>query len=296
MKKPFVIFSKRMERGTVLWLIICILVIFLPRLQAFFFPTNIAYTWTYEEQQIIENSSFEHSRNNSGFPSGKFQKLWKRCNPESLTNEDWIRLGLSPKQAASLLRYREKYGLNSLQQMQRIRVLPGALLDQIADSLVFAQANEAKTNLHLEAGQEQHQLQVKTERKIEKLDLNSATTAMLVAIPGVGQYTAEKIINYRERLGGFIALSQLNEIKGLTPELLENALKYITIETEAQKMNLNSVSYERLKQHPYLSWNQANSLLKMRAQKGTFHALQEIKESVLIDDETYKKLLPYVSL
>ena len=296
MKKPFVIFSKRMERGTVLWLFICIIVIFLPRLEAYFFPTNIGYTWTYEERQIIKNSSFEYSRNNSGLPSVKFHQLWKRCNPESLSNEDWIRLGLSPKQATSLLRYRDKYGLNSLQQMRRIRVLPGALLDQIADSLIFAHAKEAKANLHVGESQDQPQIQVKTERKIDKLDLNSATTAMLVALPGVGQYTAEKIINYRERLGGFISLSQLNEIKGLTPELLENALKYMTIESEAQKMNLNLVSYERLKQHPYLTWNQANSLLKMRAQKGTFHALQEIKESVLIDDDTYKKLLPYVSL
>jgi competence ComEA-like helix-hairpin-helix protein len=296
MKKPFVIFSKRMERGAILWLCVCTLVIFLPRLVAYFFPAEISYTWTYEEQQQFEKTSFENSVKSKGRAPAQFQQLWKRSNPESLSKEEWIRLGLSPKQATSLLRYRDKYGLNSLQQMRRIRVLPGALLDQIADSLIFAHAKEAKANLHVEASQDQLQIQVKTERKIDKLDLNSATTAMLVALPGVGQYTAEKIINYRERLGGFISLSQLNEIKGLTPELLENALKYMTIESEAQKMNLNLVSYERLKQHPYLTWNQANSLLKMRAQKGTFHALQEIKESVLIDDETYKKLLPYVSL
>ena len=294
MKKPFVIFSKRMERGAILWLCVCALVIFLPRLEAYFFPAEISYTWTYEEQQLFEKAPFKNSIKNKERAPAQFQQLWKCSSPESLSQEDWIRLGLSPKQAASLLRFRAKYGLSSLAQMRRIRVLPSALLDKIADSLVFEQLKETKGTTELEFGPAQ--LQARTERKIDKLDLNSATIAMLVALPGVGQYSAEKIIHYRERLGGFISLSQLSEIKGLKPELLENALLYLTIQTAVQKINLNQVSDERLKQHPYLSWNQANSLLKMRAQKGAFHALQEIKESVLIDDDTYKKLLPYVSL
>ena len=79
-------------------------------------------------------------------------------------------------------------------------------------------------------------------------------------------------------------------------EVLENIRPYAQINTTVQKIKINEVSLERLKQHPYLSWNQANSIIKMRTQKGKFNAINELKESVLIDDETYKKLLPYVSL
>ena len=132
--------------------------------------------------------------------------------------------------------------------------------------------------------------------QFSKLDINLATEAMLVALPGLGAYTASKIIAYRERLGGFLALDQLQEIQGIRPEILQKVLPYLVLEQGVKRMSINEVSYETLKQHPYLTWNQANSIIKMRKQKGAFKEIKELKESVLIDDDTYKKLLPYVSL
>jgi competence ComEA-like helix-hairpin-helix protein len=225
-----------------------------------------------------------------------YSRLWKRCNPASLTSSDWQRLGLSPKQAASLLRYKDKYGLHSLSQMQHIRVLPSELLDQISDSLYFEPTPNAKTSV---VEREEKALQEKRQEargQIGKLDINSATEVMLVALPGLGAYTAAKIIAYRERLGGFLALDQLQEIQGIRPEILQKVLPYLVLEQGVKRMSINEVSYETLKQHPYLTWNQANSIIKMRKQKGTFKEIKELKESVLIDDDTYKKLLPYVSL
>jgi DNA uptake protein ComE-like DNA-binding protein len=79
-------------------------------------------------------------------------------------------------------------------------------------------------------------------------------------------------------------------------ELIDKAQPYLEINKEVERLALNSITYEALKQHPYLTWNQANSIIKMRNQKGGFKEVKELKESVLIDEETYKKLLPYVSL
>ena len=97
-------------------------------------------------------------------------------------------------------------------------------------------------------------------------------------------------------MGGFLQLEQLSEIRGLKPEIIELVIKYLEINKEVKRLALNSITYEVLKQHPYLTWNKANSIIKMRNQKGGFKELMELKESVLIDEETYKKLLPYVSL
>lgn len=283
-----------MERGAVLWCLICVVAIFLPRIEAYLFAPEITYEWSYEEEENYNFHSKQGSLNAGGSPN--YKKLWKRCAPSSLSIEDWQALGLSQKQAASLLRYRDKYGLNSLAQMRSIRVLPSALLDKIADSLIFKKTSHFAPKEF--AANKEHFVapQTSKETKIERLELNKATEAMLVALPGIGPYTAIKILSYRDQLGGFLALEQLFEIKGLPIEAIEKALPYLDLKSTIQKLKLNEVSYERLKRHPYLTWNQANSIIKMRTQKGQFQSIEEIKESVLIDEETYKKLLPYVSL
>ena len=295
MKKPLVFFSKRLERGTVLWLIVCAIVIFIPRIEAYFFSPEFSYEWTYVEEK---KNNFQQGGAAGFIPSQekKYQKLWKACAPENLSLTDWQRLGMSPKQAASILRYKDKYGLKSYRQMQSIRVLPSALLEKIKDSLVFDEVKESKVKIARESPSNTSPFSATPPNKIQPLDLNAATEAMLVALPGVGVYTAQKIIAYRDRLGGFLDLNQLQEIKGLKIETLDNIRPYLEIGTNPQKIKLNEVNLERLKQHPYLTWNQANSILKMRTQRGKFSAIEELKESVLIDEDTYKKLLPYVSL
>jgi competence ComEA-like helix-hairpin-helix protein len=293
MKKPFVIFSKRLERGTMLWLCVCVVVIFAPRIEAYFVNPDLSYTWHYKMEQKAQRAFQMPSKSTAG---RSYSRLWKRCNPASLTSSDWQRLGLSPKQAVSLLRYKDKYGLHSLSQMQHIRVLPSELIDQISDSLYFEPTPNTRTSV---VEQEEKALLDKRQEakgQLSKLDINLATEAMLVALPGLGAYTAAKIIAYRERLGGFLALDQLQEIQGIRPEILQKVLPYLVLEQGVKRMSINEVSYETLKQHPYLTWNQANSIIKMRKQKGAFKEIKELKESVLIDDDTYKKLLPYVSL
>ena len=97
------------------------------------------------------------------------------------------------------------------------------------------------------------------------VDVNSADTAELKKIPGIGSGIAGGIVRYRERLGGFYALSQLEEVKHVTPELL----KWFKLETPSvRKLDINRMSLDRLRSHPYVNFYQARVIVEHRRKKG----------------------------
>lgn len=61
----------------------------------------------------------------------------------------------------------------------------------------------------------------------EIIDLNTATPEMLVELPGIGESTAAKIIEYRNRAGKFRSTNELMNIKGIGKKKFESIKDYI---------------------------------------------------------------------
>jgi competence protein ComEA len=285
---PFVI-SKRSKRGLLVLILASLVLIFFPRLYMFFQKEEALVI---NSEQIAEfertHKKFE-KRNYSNYYSKKkkYKAPDSKFNPNTYTLSDWINLGLSEKQSAVVMKFTSR-GIYSEEDLKRIFVIPDILFELIRDSVVYPQRFQNTPN------QESFKKQAK---QITLINLNTADTTEFMKIYGIGAFYAKQIIRYREKLGGFFTKEQLLEVWKMTPEAYDKIKDYVFIsEKDVKRIRINSVTIEELKAHPYLNWNKANSIVKMRIQRNGFKNIEELKESVLIDTETYEKLFPYLSL
>ena len=116
-------------------------------------------------------------------------------------------------------------------------------------------------------------------------------------MPGIGSKLAYRITNFRDKLGGFYSVEQIKETYGLADSTFQKIKPYLNVNADAiKKMNINTATKEELKVHPYIKWNLANAIVEYRTQHGNYKNLQELKNIVLIDDEAFNKILPYLTL
>jgi DNA uptake protein ComE-like DNA-binding protein len=200
-----------------------------------------------------------------------------------------MNLGLTQKQAIVVLKF-GKYGFESNQQLEKVFVIPKELFSMIKDSTFYS----SNSNNYIKSTYTAEQKEVK---KVIQIELNTASESELITIPGIGPFFASNIIKQREKLGGFFQLEQLLDIWKFSPELIEQIKPYVTINpNNLRTLNINTASVVEIKAHPYMTWNIANSIVKIRKQKGNFTSINEIKESVLVSEELFNKLKPYLTL
>ena len=283
--------SKRNRRALLYLSLILLLIIYLPRIYFFISEDEIISLHSFPSKKWIKEKSQktyfnEYQLRAKNIKRVKFRKPLSKFDPNNYREEDWIRLGLSTKQAKVVLNF-SKRGLYSNEDLKRIFVISEELFNLIKDS-TFYSLKKASTIL--------------IDKSISKsnpilIEINSATEDELLNIKGIGPFFAKQILKKRNELGGFNQMSQLKEVWKMDQEKLEIIEPFIKIDnSKIIKIELNSVDLDNLKKHPYVRWNIANSIIKIREQKGGFKNIEEIKESVLINEEMFEKLKPYLSL
>ncbi len=125
----------------------------------------------------------------------------------------------------------------------------------------------------------------------EHVILNTADTTALKTIPGIGSYFARKIVEYGQRLGGYVSVDQLDEIEDFPLD----AKRYLTIRNaQPRKLNVNKLSLNELKRHPYINYYRAKAIMDYRRLHGPIQSLDDLRLSRDFPQEAIDRLRPYL--
>jgi competence protein ComEA len=282
-------YSKSTTRGILLLAGLLIVVFVLPDLWAYFRPEKSIKisAWNDHLEQDLnrlekhagENRRYRDHQNKYSRPPAKF-------DPNQYTIEQWMALGLSEKQAAVILKF-TRYGIRSNEDLKRIFVIDEKLFALIKDSTYY---NDVKREDRLTTQKEFDM------PKITLVDINTATIEELQQVKGVGPFFAKQIVKYRDAMGGFHNERQLLQVWKVDEEKLATWKPYIYTSGEIKKLSLNKATLEELEAHPLISWNLANSIVKLRLQNGPFKRIEDVKRSALMNEQLFEELKWYLSV
>jgi len=135
----------------------------------------------------------------------------------------------------------------------------------------------------------------KPQYAIVKLELNRCDTSEIVVVPQFGSKRAQKLVEYREKLGGFYAFEQLKEVFILQNIEVEFLKKYFTLDVSLiRKININTATYKELVAHPYIDSYLAKMIINYREKTGKFTSMEEVQKATNAYQELVEKLRYYI--
>lgn len=231
-------------------------------------------------------------------------------DPNTADSTQLLRLGLQPWQVRNIYRYRAKggvyrkkedfarlYGL-TVKDYRRlepyIRIsedyLPASTLVGNARRTSFSSGTSFPSST---SNYKKDSLRYPVKiREGEHVVLNTADTSMLRKVPGIGAYYAKEIVRYGKWLGGYVHVSQLDEIDNFPKE----AKKYFVItDPHPQKLSINKLTLQQLRRHPYINYYQAKAIVDYRRLHGDIKSLRDLRFSSDFTDEDIRRLEPYIA-
>lgn len=289
--KEFLAFSKWEQKGII---ILLALIVIVALFQVLYRPKPTLHLTAPVQHKIDEFESkviemeWQKSRtaDRSKYPnsrSGGNKLILFDFDPNTATVADFQQMGFTRKQADVIERYRLKGGVfRCKSDFQKIFVVSKDMFLRL------------EPFIHINLPAKDTSIRFSKAYKPVCLDINKADTAELVMLKGVGAVIAKRIVAYRDRLGGFVSNEQLLEVFGVDSSRYEGLRLQLKAPSPIVKIKVNSISYEELRKHPYLTAYQARNIIYYRTKKGMIINIQELVTNKIITPECSNKLKDYL--
>lgn len=215
-------------------------------------------------------------------------------DPNTASEADLRRLGLSPKTVQSIVNYREKGGrFRQAADFGKIYTLSAADYARLEPFIQIAATPQPQRDSLVA----QKPRFVSNKSNTVQVDVNRATVEEWQQLRGIGAGLAQRIVKYRESLGGFVRAEQVGETFGLPDSTFQKIRPQLVCSAfPLRKIALNTATEAQLKQHPYLKYRHIKSILQYQKKYGKFDSPDILQTWMEFDDgeDTYRRVRPYL--
>ncbi len=308
--KDYFNFTKKERSGIIVLVLIILILIVAPIFYPYFIKEEIPDHSQFENEisqlRIDSSAKKSYSKNfdneyyNDYSSSGKKYSTVKAevffFDPNTASVNDWIRLGIKEKTAQTIQKYISKGG--KFYKPEDIKKIWGLHPSDVERLLPYVSIkNKTKEYPQYEKKEYTKNTNSYSRKVIQNVDVNLADTTEYIALPGIGSKLSQRIIAFREKLGGFYSIDQVGETYFLPDSTFQKIKPYLVLNSKSIKqININSASVDEMKSHPYLRYNLANAIFQYRKQHGNFNSVEDVKKIMLVTDEIYNKAAPYLAL
>jgi DNA uptake protein ComE-like DNA-binding protein len=282
--KMYFYFSPSERKGIVFLTFVLALVILIPSVYHQFIPESniqISVSQLQNFDSLTKKIDYSGNQNNELF----------LFNPNTASESELKQLGFTAKNIATLKNYLSKGGkIKSVEGLKKIYGLNEELVDKLTPYIQLENNELANNKTAAFADSTKHN----KPKQFEPLELNSADSLQLVKLYRIGPKLASKIIDQRTKLGGFLNLNQLTEIWGFDEDILYDLQGKIYVDAnKAKRINLNTVTEEELKMHPYFKFKVARVIVNYRNQHGKYKSFNDLLQIKIINDSILNRIKIY---
>lgn len=213
-------------------------------------------------------------------------------DPNKADSTQLVAIGLRPGTVKNVLNYRRKGGvIKSLEDFSKIYGMDAEQLERSKKHLIFP---NIENNFQPFSYKNLIAAEKSPEERALRLDINSATEAEWEYLRGVGTGSAKRIVEYREKLGGFHNIEQVKEVWGVTDSMYMVLQPHLVLETPPGKIKINLLDIETLARHPYIDWKKAKLLVHYREQHGNYRQKKDLLKIKVLTEEWVDKIIVYL--
>ena len=197
-------------------------------------------------------------------------------NPNFITDFKGYKLGMTIEEIDRLLAYRKTNRfVNSAEEFQAVTHVSDSLLRVMAPYFKFPDWVTKRKALH---GFEKKTFDKKVSKSV--LDINTATADDLKKVFGIGDGLSERILKEKEKFGGFVCMDQLQDVWGLSPEVIQNLNQDFRVSTlpSVKKFNVNKMSVKELMQFPYFKFPVAKAIVTFRSMNNGIAGIEDLSK------------------